>query len=89
MDNESIGTTKEESQKLSTIVHVMCGWPLALVFIGGAIGGGLGGIAYGINMVIYKSRMPVAAKVVLNILTGTAAFITWAVAAYLIQGHQG
>jgi aconitase A len=65
MNNESISTTKEEAKKLSTIVHVMCGWPLALVFIGGAIGGGLGGIAYGINMVIYKSHMPVAAKVVL------------------------
>ena len=48
-----------------------------MLFFGGAIGGGLGGAAYGINLTIYKSRIPTAGKVVLNILTGVFAFVLW------------
>ena len=59
--------------KLPASAHVMCGWPLLLVAIGGAIGGGLGGAAYGINIAIYKSKLPVAAKILLNLVTGAAA----------------
>lgn len=63
--------------KLPAIAHAACGWPLVLVAIGGAIGGGLGGAAYGINIAIYKSRLPLAAKIVLNLVTGLAAFGIW------------
>jgi len=48
-----------------------------LVAFGGAIGGALGGLAYGINLAIYKSSMPIIAKVLLNIVTGIAAFAIW------------
>lgn len=41
------------------------------------IGGGLGGAAYGVNMVIYRSTVPWPLKVVLILLTGFAAFGLW------------
>lgn len=63
--------------KLPTIAYVLCGWPLLLVAIGGAIGGGLGGAAFAVNLGIYKSSMPLALKVVLNIVTGLAAVAIW------------
>ena len=56
---------------------VACGWPIALVAIGGAIGGGLGGAAAAINFSIYKSKLPAPAKVLLNLVCGAAAFVIW------------
>ncbi|MCL2310527.1 MAG: hypothetical protein FWC42_09740 [Proteobacteria bacterium] len=67
--------------------HIMCGWPLILVFIGGAIGGGLGGRAYGINIKVYKSGLPAVAKSALNILTGVAAFVVWIIIVRIIRGY--
>ena len=89
MESEEIESSKVAQPKLPTQAHIICGWPIALVFIGGAIGGGLGGAAYGINVAIYKSHMPVTAKIALNILTGVSAFILWVVAVYLIRGKLG
>ncbi len=71
------GAASQDPAKLPVAAHLLCGWPLLLVAIGGAIGGGLGGAAYGINVTIYKSNMPVAAKVLLNILVGCAAIGLW------------
>ena len=74
--------------KLAAGAHVMCGWPLVMVFFGGAIGGGLGGAAYGINVAIYKSKLPMAAKILLNVLTGVAAIGLWAVIVAAIQSAR-
>ena len=68
---------KLPEQKIPPWAHVVCGWPLILVAIGGFIGGGLGGAAYGINIQIYKSSLPVVLKAVLNVVTGIAAFVLW------------
>lgn len=80
---------QEQPAKLPTKAHLMCGWPLALVAIGGAIGGGLGGAAYAINIAIYKSQLPLPAKIALNLLSGLSAFVLWAVIAALIQHRFG
>ena len=68
--------------------HLLCGWPLVMVAFGGAVGGGLGGGAYAVNMMIYKSRLPVGAKVVLNLLTGLSAMALWAVIAGAIHSMR-
>ena len=65
--------------------YIICGWPLVLVIIGGAIGGLLGGAAFGINLKIYKSSLPIAAKIIFNILTGAAAYILWVITVQLIR----
>ena len=59
-----------------------------MVAFGGAIGGGLGGAAYGVNLWIFKSRLPLAAKVALNVFTGCAAFVLWATIASAIHSHR-
>lgn len=65
--------------KLNFKLYMMCGWPFFLVFIGGAIGGGLAGIAYVINLNIYKSNLSNMGKIILNILVGCLAIVLWIV----------
>jgi hypothetical protein len=66
-----------QPQGLPVMAHALCGWPLILVAIGGAIGGALGAVAYGINVAIYKSRMPVVFKIILNLGVGASAIALW------------
>jgi len=79
---------KPASAKLFVWVHVVCGWPLIMIAFGGAIGGGLGGVAYGVNLYIYKSRLPLAAKVALILVTGLAAIFLWATIASAIHSRR-
>ncbi len=79
---------KAESTRLPISAHLLCGWPLVLVAFGGAIGGGLGGAAYGVNLMIYKSHLPLAVKVALNLVTGSAAFVLWALIASAIHSKH-
>ncbi|MGE0267071.1 MAG: hypothetical protein AB7S78_01265 [Candidatus Omnitrophota bacterium] len=81
--------TNHPKTKISKRVYFMCGWPLILVFVGGAIGGGLGGAAFGINFYIYQSKLPVIAKIILNLLVGLCAIVIWVIAATLIQSRLG
>jgi len=70
--------------KVSPLVYLACGWPLLLVLVGGLIGGALGGAAFGINMAIYKSQLPLAVKIILNPIVGVAAIVLWLVIAVAI-----
>lgn len=78
-------TSADLPQKISTMVHVLCGWPLILVLFGGAIGGALGGVAYATNLAIYKSNMPSVVKIILNPIIGLAAIGLWFVIAMAIR----
>lgn len=77
--------SNEKSVNLSTGAHIICGWPLVLVFIGGAIGGGLGGAAYAINVQIFKSGLPLIVKMMLNLVVGCAAIGAWLAVVAAIQ----
>ena len=88
MSSEPDPTIEEaKPAKLTTAAHLMCGWPLVLMFVGGAVGGGLGGAAYGINTAIYKSNFPTAAKIALNAMTGLAAIGIWLAIAITISSR--
>jgi hypothetical protein len=54
----AVGTAPSEKPESVTVqwAHLACGWPLVMVAFGGAIGGGLGGAAYCVNLWIFKSR---------------------------------
>lgn len=65
--------------------HVLCGWPLILVAFGGAIGGGLGGLAYGISVSLFQTSLPLAVKIVAPILIGIAAVSVWLAIAVAIS----
>lgn len=47
-----------------------------------------GGLAYGINVAIYKSRLPVVAKVLLNIIVGLSAIGIWFVIVMVIRSMK-
>lgn len=70
---------------IPSYVHILCGYPLIMVFIGGAIGGGLGALAYMVNIMIYKSKLLLPVKIILNVLTGMSAVAIWAIIAYIIS----
>jgi hypothetical protein len=76
---------KYKEEKIPVIVYVACGWPLFLVAVGGAIGGALGGAAYALNFFIYKSKLSVFLKYVLNIGIGLTAVVLWFIIALLFR----
>jgi hypothetical protein len=71
---------------IPSYVHAICAWPLVMVVFGGAVGGALGGLAYGINIMIYKKGAPVWAVVFSSMVLGAAVVILWSVIAELIRG---
>lgn len=86
--NREAGLNKpraSQAKEMSVMAHVLCGWPLILVLIGGLIGGALGAAAYAINTAIYKSKMPAVFKLVLNLGVGFSAIAVWLLFAYLIS----
>ncbi|MBT3199308.1 MAG: hypothetical protein HN350_05280 [Phycisphaerales bacterium] len=86
-DGEKIAPITPEAQdKIPPLILLACGWPFVLVAFGGAIGGGLGGLAFGVNVATYKSSLPGILKPFLNILTGAAAIGLWYVIAKAIVG---
>lgn len=57
--------------------HLMAGWPLMLILIGGAIGGAFATLAYVINLKIYQSELSKMNKVLANLMCGMFAIIIW------------
>ena len=82
VDKSSVVT---ERPKIPAIIHILCGWPLLLIAVGGAVGGGLGGAAYAINVATYKTQLPLVLKLVLNVMVGCAAIGIWLTAAVAVQ----
>jgi len=76
---------KVQSDAIPIWVYLICGWPFALVAIGGLIGGVCGGAAFGINLSIWKSQLPLAAKIILIPIVGCTAVAIWLAAAVGIQ----
>lgn len=80
----------QDSTKLPKTVHLMAGWPLILVFFGGLIGGGIGALAYSMNLAIYKSDLSKMNKILANIMCGMCgmcAISLWWFPASFIQTH--
>nr|WP_174507476.1 hypothetical protein [Acinetobacter sp. Marseille-Q1620] len=69
------------NSKYPAKVYFMCGWPLLLVFIGGAIGGFCAALAFSINLKIYKSELLNPLKIILNVLTGFITVLVWFIVA--------
>jgi hypothetical protein len=91
--SENVSFASESHEKTGTVklpvwAHLICGWPLVMVAFGGAIGGGLGGAAYGVNLYIFKSRLPLVAKIPLNVFTGLVAMALWMAIAGAIRSTR-
>jgi len=64
---------------------VWAGWPIALVFVGGAIGAVLGVIATSINVRLFRSEMTAVTQYILVAVISGLAVILYLVIALLIQ----
>lgn len=62
-----------ERRNLSTIEHIACAWPLALVAVGGALGGVCGALAWVLNTRIMASSMGAPMRYALIVLSGLGA----------------
>jgi hypothetical protein len=83
-DNQTM-LEEKKLEKLPVKAHILSGWPLILIIIGGLIGGALGGGAYVINLKIYKSNLSTPIKILLNIATGLSAFVIWLIVVVVIH----
>ncbi|MEZ5893825.1 MAG: hypothetical protein R3C58_11880 [Parvularculaceae bacterium] len=68
-------TLGEMAEGLSVVEKAFCFWPLALILVGGAIGGALGGGAVALNFKIMQGSWPAPAKYALAVLTGVGALV--------------
>ena len=77
--NDEIVTEEDskDNKKLKGFEHIICGWPLILVFIGGAIGGACGGLAYALNAKLYLSELSKTKKYLYITLVGLGAFVLY------------
>jgi hypothetical protein len=73
---------------LSIVEYVLAGLPLALITVGGAIGGGLGAGAAALNMRLLTSSQPAAVRYLGALVVTGLAFGLWAAAATAIANAR-
>ncbi len=66
-------TVEQTKPQMSAMAHIAAGWPMALVAVGGLIGGACGGAAYGISISIFKKRGATVSTYIYATLIGIAA----------------
>ena len=65
--------------------HLFAAWPLALMFLGGAIGGGCGGgAAYGLSIQVFNSQLPGPLKYLFSFLIGVGGVVLYFVLAAVL-----
>jgi len=74
-------SAKENVLNLPLYAHVIAGWPLLLIFIGGVIGGLCGGGAYGASVALLKKKGVTAVTCLLSFLIGIAGVALYFVVA--------
>lgn len=83
------GTIVSVAEPLAWYEWVWCCVPLVLIFLGGAIGGGLGALATYGNLMLFRSRLQVYMKYGIAACITTAAFILWLIMAVAISLFLG
>jgi len=63
------------------------GLPLCLIFIGGAIGGGIGGMAMTVNAHIFRAPIPIPARYLISGMVTVIAIAAWLVIALAVQSR--
>lgn len=79
------GRDLQIARPLKAYEWVLCGLPLLLVLTGGALGGLCGALAMALNMKMFRSDMHAAAKIVLSLVVGGAAFVLFMIIAVTLK----
>lgn len=72
-------------EPLTAFQWIWCGIPLVLIFVGGAIGGLIGGVAFFLNTRVFRSEMSSLERYVLAGLISLIAFFAFLILAALFQ----
>ncbi len=75
--------------KLPATLRVLAFLPFVMIYVGGAIGGGIGGLGFVANLAVGRTRLPSAAKALIMIGVGVAVFIVWLAIAAAIRNAIG
>jgi hypothetical protein len=73
-----------DKQKLKPHEYAWAGWPLIMVFIGGALGGLCGGAAMALNVKIFNSSRSVKYKYGMTLLVSLASILIYIVAVTIL-----
>ncbi|GEM_PF-6466018 len=65
---------------------IVAALPMGLVAVGGAIGGGLGGLAFVGNIAIARSKLPLVVRLIAMIAAGSGAVGLWYMIVSALQG---
>ena len=82
------GQTVRLAEPLAWYQWLVAGFPLLLLFMGGALGGFLGAAAMMVNANLMRSSLPTAARYGLSALVGLITFVTFIIIAALIHGMR-
>ena len=67
----------DEEKKLKPYEWAIVGWPFLMVFVGGLIGGALGGGAVAINLKIIKMQKPLLLRALICFAIGLLAIASY------------
>lgn len=76
-------TPNANKPKLTWYEQLWLGWPMILIFIGGAIGGACGGAAWGLNQQVFQNTKNPVLRYVFTGFISIAAFVVYFVVASL------
>lgn len=80
------GEQVEVVDSLPVVQLVWSGLPLLMLFIGGAIGGLIGGGAYWLNLIVFRSEMSTAERYILSALISGIAIIFFLILSAILPG---
>ena len=72
-------------EPLSVFQYIWCGMPLILIFVGGAIGGLIGGITFWINIKVFRSEMSTIERYLLVGLVSAIGFFAFLIVAAVFE----
>jgi H+/Cl- antiporter ClcA len=78
------GPIQPEKPKLTWYQYVWIGWPLVLVAVGGAIGGGCGGAAMAINYKVFQKTSHPVLRYVWTGLISLAAVLAYVIVVVIL-----
>jgi hypothetical protein len=73
-----------QKPKLNVVEIIFAAWPIALVAVGGAIGGACGALGFAINYKIMGSTMSAPVRYGLCVLVGLGAIGLWLLAVFAL-----
>jgi len=74
----------EMLKNLEWYENLAAGWPLVLIFFGGAIGGACGGLGFYLNVKLFNAMLPKPVKYIYSFLIGIVSILLYLLIAAIL-----